>query len=174
MRMMSAHSTCRRHDSIGVPAFGQHRHRHYAADLFAQATRTANGVHHFAQQRALTGFARPSDSSLARRQLALELLDLGTGGVSKALVQGVAGFDLTGVDQQRARAREAAALVVRVPEELQVADMEGRALTSAASPRSKPAIQSKTSLEMAVFWHTTMKTGGTPIPARSQRPNPPA
>jgi hypothetical protein len=60
---------------------------------------------------------RPSDSSLARRQLALELLDLGTGGVSKALVQGVAGFDLTGVDQQRARAREAAALVVIVPEE---------------------------------------------------------
>ena len=64
----------------------------------------------------------------AGRELALELLDLWTGGFAETLVERVAGFDLAGVDQQRARAGEAAALVVIVAEQLEMAGMEGRAL----------------------------------------------
>jgi hypothetical protein len=33
---------------------------------------------------------------------------------------------------------------------------------------SQPAIQSKASLLMFVFWQTTMKTGGVPAPAAFQ------
>ncbi len=34
----------------------------------------------------------------------------------------------------------------------------------------QPAIQSKTSLLMFVFWQTTMNTGGVPLPAALQAP----
>ena len=72
----------------------------------------------------------PCDAAgtFAGGELALELLDLGTGGVPEALVQRVAGFDLAGVDQQRARTGEAGALLVVVAEQLQMAGMKGRAL----------------------------------------------
>ena len=33
-----------------------------------------------------------------------------------------------------------------------------------ASVFGQPAIQSKTDLLMVVFWHTTMNTGGVPVP----------
>ena len=66
--------------------------------------------------------------ALAGRELALELLDLRAGGVAEALVERVAGLDLAGVDQQRARAGKAAALIVIVAEQLEMAGMEGRAL----------------------------------------------
>ena len=74
------------------------------------------------------GFALRAAGAFAGRELALELLDLGTGGVAEALVERIAGFDLAGVDQQRARAGKAAALVVIVAEQLEMAGMEGRAL----------------------------------------------
>ena len=37
-------------DGVRVPAFGQHRHRHDAADRFAESSRFADSVHHLAQQ----------------------------------------------------------------------------------------------------------------------------
>ena len=61
-------------------------------------------------------------------ELALELLDLGAGRVAEAFVERIAGFDLAGVDQQRARARQAAAMLVVVAEQLEMAGMEGGAL----------------------------------------------
>ena len=66
--------------------------------------------------------------AFAGGQLALELLDLGAGGVAEALVERLAGLDLAGVDQQRVRAGEAAAVLVVVAEQLEMAGVEGRAL----------------------------------------------
>ena len=37
-------------DGVGVPALGEHRDRHDAADLLAELARLADGVHHLAQQ----------------------------------------------------------------------------------------------------------------------------
>ena len=115
-------------DGVGVPAFGQHGHRDDAADLLAEAAGTADGVHHLAQQCGFARFALRGAGALAGRELALELLDLRTGGFAESLVERVAGLDLAGVDQQRARAGEAAALIVVVAEQLEMAGMEGRAL----------------------------------------------
>ena len=44
-------------DGVRVPPFGQHGHRDHAADLLAEPARTADGVHHLAQQRALARLA---------------------------------------------------------------------------------------------------------------------
>ena len=113
---------------IGVPAFGQHRHRDDAADLLAEPAGAADGVHHLAQQLALARFALRAAGAFAGGKLALELLDLRAGGVAESLVQRIAGFDLARVDQQRARAGKTAALVVIVSEQLEMAGMEGRTL----------------------------------------------
>ena len=37
-------------DVVRVPPFGEHRHRHHAADLGAELARLANGVRYFAEQ----------------------------------------------------------------------------------------------------------------------------
>ena len=66
-------------DGVGVPAFGQHRHRDDAADLLAEPARAADGVHHLAQQLAVADL-RPAPPAPSRcDQLALELLDLRAG-----------------------------------------------------------------------------------------------
>ena len=114
-------------DGVGVPAFGQHRHRDHAADLLAEPAGAADGVHHLAQQLALAGLALHAAGAFARGELALELLDLRAGRVAEALVQRIAGFDLARVDQQRPRTGKARALVVIVAEQLEMPGMEGRA-----------------------------------------------
>lgn len=89
---------------VGVPAFGQHRYRDDTANLLAEPARASDRVHHLAQQFALARFALRAAGAVAGGTLPLELFDLRAGGVAKTLVERVAGFDLSGVDQQRARA----------------------------------------------------------------------
>ena len=114
-------------DGVGVPSLGQHGHGHHAANLLAEAAGTADRVHHLAQQCSFARFALRGAGALAGRELALELLDLWTCGFAESLVERVAGLDLAGVDQERARAGEPAALIVVVAEQLEMAGMEGRA-----------------------------------------------
>ena len=70
--------------------------------------------------------AAPAPSRAASSRLNCSIS--GPAASRKSLVERVAGFDLAGVDQQRARAGEAGALVVVVAEQLQMAGMKGRAL----------------------------------------------
>ena len=80
-------------DGVGVPAFGQHRYGHHAANLLAEAAGTANRVHHLAQQCRFARFALRGAGALAGRELALELLDLWACGFAESLVERVAGLD---------------------------------------------------------------------------------
>src|SRR5207248_3071496 len=115
-------------DRIGVPPFRQHRHRDDATDLLAEPTRATDRVHHLAQQRALARFALDAAGALARGELTLELLDLRACSVAESLVQRIAAFDLARIDQQRARAGEASALIVLVAEQFETPDVEGRSV----------------------------------------------
>ena len=114
-------------DGVGVPALGQHRHRDDAADLLAEPALAADRVHHLAQQRALARVLPQGAGTFAGGDLALELLDLRGGRLAEALVERVAGFELARVDQQRARAGQAATLFVVVAEQFEMAGVEGGA-----------------------------------------------
>jgi hypothetical protein len=61
-------------------------------------------------------------------KLAFECLDLGTGGIAEPLVKRIAGFDLAGVDQQRAGADKTRALVIVVSEQLELSGLKSRPL----------------------------------------------
>jgi hypothetical protein len=39
---------------VGVPALGEHRYRHDAADVGAEPARAANGIHHLAEQISMS------------------------------------------------------------------------------------------------------------------------
>ena len=62
-------------DGVGVPALGQHRDRHDAADVLAELAGLADRVHHLAQQ-VLVGQVLGVAAGEARAVLGLELLDL--------------------------------------------------------------------------------------------------
>ena len=67
-------------DGVGVPALGEHRHRHDAADLLAELALLADGVHHLAQQ-VLVGELVDVGAGVAPAVLVLERLDLVRGGL---------------------------------------------------------------------------------------------
>src|SRR5690606_38411030 len=85
-------------DGVGIPAFGEHGHRHDATDLLTQAPLLANGVHHFAQKFAVTQVLSLSAIASALDDLALEAFDLIGSHASEVVVQRLAGFELLAVD----------------------------------------------------------------------------
>ena len=85
-------------DVVGVPALGEHRHRHHAPDAAAQPARLAHRVHHLAQDVGVGEVLGLPTVAGALDDLAPELLDLGGGGLAEAGVQGFAGFELLAVD----------------------------------------------------------------------------
>ncbi|WP_349627595.1 hypothetical protein [Rhodopseudomonas sp. BR0G17] len=113
---------------VGVPPLGQHRDRDDAADLFAEPADAADSVHHLTQQFAFADFALGAARPLTVCEFTLELLNLGTGGVAKPLVQRIPGLDLPGVDQKRSWPRQPHAVLVVVAEQFEVPGMERRAL----------------------------------------------
>jgi hypothetical protein len=105
-------------DRVRVPALGQHRHRDDAADLLPEFSGLADCVHDLAQQ-ILIGNLLHRRGAGTLRPFALELVDLGAGIVPEVVMQGVARFELLAVDQERARARQAIAVLVVIAEQLQ-------------------------------------------------------
>jgi hypothetical protein len=62
-------------DGVGVPAFGQHRHRNNATNLLPEATFAANGVHDLPQESALAHLGVQAAGPFTGRKLALERID---------------------------------------------------------------------------------------------------
>ena len=104
-------------DGVGVPAFGQHRDGDDAADGLAQAVLLADGVHDLAQQVLIGDVLAGADVAGALDDLAAEALDLVGRHLAEVLVERLAGFELFGVDQQRARPGQPVAVVVVVAEQ---------------------------------------------------------
>ncbi|CPK41295.1 Uncharacterised protein [Bordetella pertussis] len=77
---------------IGIPTFREHGHRHHAADLLAQAALLANGVHHLAQQFAVTQILSLAAIAGALDNLALEASNLISGHTPEVIVQRLARF----------------------------------------------------------------------------------
>ncbi|MNK95194.1 hypothetical protein D3C87_1154200 [compost metagenome] len=104
---------------IGIPAFGEHGHRHDATDLLTQAALLANGVHHLTQQFAIAQVFSLSAVAGTLDDLALEAFDFVSSHTPEIVVQRLAGFELLAVDQQGVRARQRLAMLVEVAEQLQ-------------------------------------------------------
>ena len=122
-------------DGVGVPALGEHRDRHDAADLLAEPARLADRVHHLAQE-VLVGDLLLGPVRLAGEELALELLDLDRRDPLERRVHRLTRLELRGVDEQRVGAVDPAVLEARRPgdvaEERQVARHDDRARRPAA------------------------------------------
>ena len=72
--------------------------------------------------------ARCAASAVTLCELSAKLVDLGPGSGAEAGVEGITGFDLTRVDEEGSRAWQATAILIVVPEQLEMAGMERRAL----------------------------------------------
>ena len=89
-------------DGVGVPALGEHRNAHDAADVGAELALLADGVHDLTQQvlvRELVGVG----AGVALAVLGLELGDLQTGGLLEVVLERLAGLELGRVDQDAER-----------------------------------------------------------------------
>ena len=85
-------------DGVGVPALGEHGHRHHAAHGVAEAPGFADRVHHFAQQILLADVFGLAAVAAAFDDLAAKALDLVRGHGPKVFIQRIAGFELFAVD----------------------------------------------------------------------------
>ena len=108
-------------DGVGVPALGEHGHRHHAAHGVAEAPGFADCVHHFAQQILLADVFGLAAVAAALDDLAAKALDLVSGHGPKVFIQRIAGFELFAVDQQGSRAGEGVAVLVEVAQQRQAA-----------------------------------------------------
>jgi len=77
-------------DGVGIPSFGQHGHRHDAANLLAESIFLAHRVHHFAQERMVGDVVGAQLTSPARLQLDAKLLDLGGRDLAQVVVESLA------------------------------------------------------------------------------------
>ena len=93
-------------DGVGVPALGEHRNRDHAADRAAELAGLADGVHDLAEQFLVGDVLGGAGVAGALDDLAAEALDLVGGHVAEVVVEGIAGFELLAVDEQRVRPRE--------------------------------------------------------------------
>ncbi len=110
-------------DGVGVPPLRQHRDRDDAADALAEPTFAANRIHDLAQENRRPCLGGGDRVDAALDALAAELLDLGGRHLAEGRIEGLAGFELLAVDQQRVGLRKALAVVVVVAEKAQVADV---------------------------------------------------
>ena len=85
---------------IGVPAFGEHRNGHDAADVLAELARLADRVHRLSQEVAV-GELVGVGTGVAREVRLLEGGDLERGVLLELAGERVAGLDLRRVDKQR-------------------------------------------------------------------------
>ena len=107
-------------DSVGVPPFGQHGDGDHAADLFPEPTLPAHGVHDFPQHIGVRQIVSGLLVARPRHQLALELLDLGAHQLAVAGVNRLSGLQGLTVHQQRVEPGQAVAVLVVIPEQLEV------------------------------------------------------
>ena len=145
-------------DGAGVPALGEHRHRHHAAGGAAEPVRDADGVHHFAQQVLVGEAFGLTAVAGARDDLTPEALDLVARRGPEVAAESFAGVELLAVDQAGCAAGRAGCRVRR-------SSGTAPAFRSRAK-RSRPHVgdetrrcSRRTSFEVAVLLHTTIEAG---------------
>ena len=112
-----AHAKYMRH-RVGVPAFGEHRDGHDAADGFAQAAELADGVHNFAQQFLIGDIVGRALVAGALDDLAPKAVNL-VGGHVRKLSSSASPDSSCSLSIRSVRARERVAVLVEVAEECQ-------------------------------------------------------
>ena len=151
-------------DGVGVPALGEHGDRDHAADVLAELALLADGVHRLAQQVGVGELVHVG-ARVAQPVGLLERLDLSRGRLPELRSERFAGLQLLRVDEDGPLPG-----AVHAPSStlLSSGRLPGtRRLVPSGNSASRPAIQSKTSLETIVFGHTTISTGGgSPSAAR--------
>ena len=118
-------------DGARVPAFGEHGDGDHAADAAAEPSRLADGVHHFAQDVLVRQALCLLPVAGAVHDLAAKAVDLVRSGLAEPLVEGVAGFELAGVDEQRPGPWQRIARRIEIAEERQSTVVEGLAFAVA-------------------------------------------
>ena len=151
-------------DGVGVPALGEHGDRDHAADVLAELALLADGVHRLAQQVGVGDLVHVG-TRVAQTVGLLERLDLSRCCLPEVRSERLAGLELLRVDEDGALP---GALHAPSSTLLSSGRLPGtRWLVPSGNSASRPAIQSKTSLETIVFGHTTISTGGgSPSAAR--------
>ena len=79
-------------DRVGVPALGEHGHRHHAADAAAELTSLANGVHDLPQKLLVGDVVASAGVATSLHNLAPEALDLVCSHATEVVVQCVTGL----------------------------------------------------------------------------------
>ena len=100
--------------------------------------------------------------------LASETRDLRRGDLAEVPRQRIAGLELPAVDQQGAGPGKPVAVCIEVAEQLETAVLEPRRSPPHSHVRSRRCSRRRV-FDVEVLLHTTMKHGGTSIPAFSQR-----
>ena len=93
-------------DGVRIPAFRQHRHGDDTTDGATELAVLAHGVHDLTQQLLITDIFSGTGIPGALDSLAAETCNLIGRHAAKLVVEGVAGFQLLTVNQQRVRTRE--------------------------------------------------------------------
>ena len=103
-------------DRIGVPSLGEHRHRHDAADVFAEPALLPDGVHDLAQ-KVFVGELVHVGTRVPEPVLVLEHLDLVCGSLLEGGLHALTGLELGRVDQDGPRSMDPVAVVADVGEQ---------------------------------------------------------
>ena len=111
-------------DGVGVPAFGEHGHRHDTSNRLAQTAFLAHGVHNFPQQFLVGKALGLLAVSGALDNLAPEAVDLVSCHVAEVVIKCLAGFQLLAIDQQRIGPGELVAMLVEIPKQRQASVFE--------------------------------------------------
>ena len=127
-------------DGVGIPPFGEHRHRRDCADRRTETAGLPHSVHHFSQQRFFTDVAEAL-TRVAELKLSTEPVDLV--GSSSVELGGklIAGVDRLGVDDHRHRPIEPGTVVGDVVKQRQLAVIyDGGAIGCCLFPSRHPFV----------------------------------
>ena len=106
-------------DSIRIPPFRKHRHRHHAANRIPQPPRLADGIHNLAQQLLVADVLSLTTVASALDNLPPKAINLVGSHIAEIPIERVARLQLLAVDQQRARPWVLIALFVKVAKQFQ-------------------------------------------------------
>ncbi|OQB36385.1 MAG: hypothetical protein BWY09_01947 [Candidatus Hydrogenedentes bacterium ADurb.Bin179] len=113
-------------DGVGVPAFREHGYGYHTADRISETAFLANGVHHFPKQVLVADIFRLSAVAGAFDNFTPEPVYLIGGHFAKIHIQGVTGFKLLAVDEQRAGTGQLVPMFIKVAKQFETAIFQSR------------------------------------------------
>ena len=100
-----------------VPPLGKHRHRDHTAHRLAQTIDLTDRIHHLAQQLLVGNILAVGEIAGALNLIAAEALDLIGGHRAEVGIERIARLQLHAIDQQRVRAGQAIAVLIKIPKQ---------------------------------------------------------